>query len=74
MTHCPHCGQTLDTVAEAMAAARVMLKPWGGSPAPWLSACVLDLMTLERAGLARRTPSGWWVPTAAFPIPNRNSK
>lgn len=37
-------------------------KPWGGSPAPWLSGTLSDLFTLQKAGLATRNVAGWWIP------------
>ena len=65
---CPHCGRYA-AVTDALAAVDYRPDSWAGSPAPWLSGPYLALLDLKEAGLATRTPSGWWVPTAAFPHP-----
>ena len=54
----------------APASRRVTLhtKSWSESPAVWLSGMSSDLQALIAAGMAERLPSGWTVPTSAFPV------
>lgn len=62
---CPRCG--FDVSTPALARVRLMKRPWGNSPAPYLSGNLSDLEDLAAAGYAQRNPAGWWIPTPAYP-------
>ena len=64
---CPHCGLYPSTTA-ALEAVNLHLASWAGSPAPWLGGPYAALSELVDAGMATRTPSGWYVPTDTFPM------
>lgn len=59
---CPAC-----RALNAAESVTVNLKPWAGSPAPWLSGYFSDLESLIAQGMARRNSSGWIEPTEKFP-------
>ena len=63
---CPHCGRYASVTA-AIAAVNLHRTSWAGSPAPWLGGPFSALADLVEAGMARRTPAGWYVPTDTFP-------
>lgn len=53
-----------DSWADRKARVKLMRKSWGGSPAPCVRGDAGALSDLEKAGYVKKTPSGWWVPTA----------
>lgn len=63
---CPNCG--FDLSAPALARIRLMRKPWGNGPAPYLIGAYSDLRELEADGYATRDAAGWYIPTAAYPL------
>lgn len=59
----PHDGESWE---EAMGRVVLHCKSWSGSPDNWLSGKSADLADLTRQGFARKTGSGWYVPTKKF--------
>jgi hypothetical protein len=63
---CPYCHRYPEP-ATALADLTLHRKPWGRSPALWISGPLAALLDAKRAGYITMSPSGWYVPTATYP-------